>query len=59
MNLLLPIKRFIAKPDVYIAGMLESMLINRSAQLTNAPLFILGLPRSGTTLVYQEFLLYV
>ena len=52
-DVLSQLKRKISKIDVYFAGLLEPMALKARTSFTAPPLFILGLPRSGTTLVYQ------
>ncbi len=43
----------LCETDVYLAGLLERALLLQARSPTQPLLFILGLPRSGTTLVYQ------
>lgn len=43
----------LCEADVYLAALLERALLLRARSQTQPVLFILGLPRSGTTLIYQ------
>lgn len=45
--------KLLCEGDVFLAALLENALLLRSRSPTQPLLFVLGLPRSGTTLIYQ------